>query len=49
LITEQGIGQGISIIIFGGIVARIPQNIGSCWLIRPERRLRWRHSSSSSY
>ncbi len=28
LITEQGIGQGISIIIFGGIVARIPQNIG---------------------
>jgi preprotein translocase subunit SecY len=28
LITEQGIGQGISIIIFGGIVARVPQNIG---------------------
>ncbi len=27
LITEQGIGQGISIIIFGGIVSRIPQNI----------------------
>ena len=27
LITEEGIGQGISIIIFGGIVARIPQNI----------------------
>jgi preprotein translocase subunit SecY len=27
LITEQGIGQGISIIIFGGIVARIPNNI----------------------
>src|SRR5512143_576503 len=27
LITELGIGQGISIIIFGGIVARIPQNI----------------------
>jgi preprotein translocase subunit SecY len=27
LITEQGIGQGISIIIFGGIVGRIPQNI----------------------
>jgi preprotein translocase subunit SecY len=27
LITEQGIGQGISIIIFGGIVARIPQNV----------------------
>jgi preprotein translocase subunit SecY len=27
LITESGIGQGISIIIFGGIVARSPQNI----------------------
>jgi preprotein translocase subunit SecY len=27
LITEQGIGQGISIIIFGGIVARIPNNV----------------------
>jgi preprotein translocase subunit SecY len=27
LITEQGVGQGISIIIFGGIVARIPSNI----------------------
>ena len=28
LITEEGVGQGISIIIFGGIVARIPSNIG---------------------
>jgi preprotein translocase subunit SecY len=27
LITEQGIGQGLSIIIFGGIVARIPSNL----------------------
>ncbi|HSD83355.1 MAG TPA: preprotein translocase subunit SecY [Anaerolineae bacterium] len=27
LITEQGIGQGISIIIFGGIVSRIPDNV----------------------
>src|SRR5512143_3819345 len=27
LITEQGIGQGISIIIFGGIVSRIPSNV----------------------
>lgn len=27
LITEQGIGQGLSIIIFGGIVARLPQNV----------------------
>ena len=25
LITENGIGNGISIIIFGGIVSRIPQ------------------------
>ncbi len=28
LITEQGIGSGISIIIFGGIVAGIPQRVG---------------------
>jgi len=28
LIDEQGIGNGISLIIFGGIVARLPQNIG---------------------
>ncbi len=28
LITQQGVGQGISIIIFGGIVSRLPQNIG---------------------
>jgi preprotein translocase subunit SecY len=27
LITESGIGQGVSIIIFGGIVARFPQNL----------------------
>jgi preprotein translocase subunit SecY len=27
LITEQGVGNGISIIIFGGIVARIPQRV----------------------
>jgi preprotein translocase subunit SecY len=29
LITEQGIGNGVSLIIFGGIVARLPQNVGS--------------------
>ncbi len=29
LITEQGIGNGVSIIIFGGIVARIPQSVGN--------------------
>ena len=28
LITEQGIGNGVSIIIFGGIVAGVPQNLG---------------------
>jgi preprotein translocase subunit SecY len=27
LITERGIGNGLSIIIFGGIVARMPQNV----------------------
>jgi preprotein translocase subunit SecY len=29
LITEQGIGNGVSIIIFGGIVAQIPSQIAS--------------------
>ena len=29
LITERGIGQGMSIIIFGGIVSRLPANIAS--------------------
>jgi preprotein translocase subunit SecY len=28
LITEQGIGSGVSIIIFGGIVAQVPSRIG---------------------
>ncbi|MEI2688513.1 MAG: preprotein translocase subunit SecY [Anaerolineae bacterium] len=28
LITEQGIGNGISLIIFGGIVSQLPANIG---------------------
>ncbi|MBI3941393.1 MAG: preprotein translocase subunit SecY [Chloroflexi bacterium] len=32
LITEQGIGNGISIIIFGGIVAAYPQNVGNLLL-----------------
>lgn len=27
MITEQGVGNGLSIIIFGGIVARMPQNL----------------------
>ena len=29
LITEQGVGNGVSIIIFGGIVAQIPSQLGS--------------------
>ncbi|HID64857.1 MAG TPA: preprotein translocase subunit SecY [Anaerolineae bacterium] len=35
LITEQGIGNGISLIIFGGIVARVPQRVGGLWLRSP--------------
>lgn len=31
LITEQGIGNGLSLIIFSGIVARVPQNIVRIW------------------
>lgn len=31
LITEQGIGNGLSLIIFSGIVARVPQNLLSTW------------------
>lgn len=31
LITEKGIGQGISIIIFGGIVAGLPAQLAQLW------------------
>ncbi|MBN1979371.1 MAG: preprotein translocase subunit SecY [Anaerolineae bacterium] len=31
LISEQGIGNGISLIIFGGVVSGVPQNIVSLW------------------
>ena len=34
LITEKGIGNGISIIIFGGIVATLPQMVGQGFLER---------------
>jgi preprotein translocase subunit SecY len=34
LITEYGIGNGISLIIFGGIVAQLPQMIGQGFLAR---------------
>lgn len=31
LITEQGIGNGISLLIFAGIVARLPQTFSTIW------------------
>lgn len=31
LITEQGIGNGLSMIIFSGIVARVPENLVRIW------------------
>jgi preprotein translocase subunit SecY len=31
LISEQGIGNGLSLIIFGGIVSRVPTNVRSIW------------------
>ncbi len=36
LITERGLGNGISLIIFGGIVARFPQIVGQGFLQRGE-------------
>jgi preprotein translocase subunit SecY len=39
LISEQGIGNGISLIIFGGIVARVPQNMGGLLVGRDYLRL----------
>lgn len=35
LIDEQGIGNGLSIIIFGGIVAGIPQRLAQLWVSNP--------------
>ncbi|MFH1085240.1 MAG: preprotein translocase subunit SecY, partial [Chloroflexota bacterium] len=35
LIDEYGIGNGISIIIFGGIVASVPQRMGQLWVANP--------------
>jgi preprotein translocase subunit SecY len=35
LIDEHGIGNGLSIIIFGGIVAGIPQSLGQLWVANP--------------
>ena len=31
LITEQGIGSGLSLIIFSGIVSRVPENLARIW------------------
>lgn len=39
LITEQGIGNGISIIIFAGIVAQAPQNLIQLLTQQPDRSL----------
>ena len=39
LITEQGIGNGISIIIFAGIVAIAPSNLGSLLTSNPDRAI----------
>lgn len=36
LITEKGIGNGVSIIIFGGIVANMPNIAGQIWLLRDQ-------------
>lgn len=36
LITERGLGNGVSLIIFGGIVARLPQIIGQGFLQREQ-------------
>ena len=36
IITEYGIGNGISIIIFGGIVAGLPEMIGSSFLAKEQ-------------
>ncbi len=36
LITERGLGNGVSLIIFGGIVARLPQIIGRGFLQREQ-------------
>jgi preprotein translocase subunit SecY len=35
LITQDGVGQGVSIIIFGGIVAQVPQRLGQLLTSNP--------------
>ena len=36
LVTEKGIGNGISLIIFAGIVSTLPQVVGQLWLLREQ-------------
>jgi preprotein translocase subunit SecY len=36
LITEKGIGNGLSLIIFGGIVSQLPAIVGQGWLLRDQ-------------
>ena len=36
LVTEKGIGNGISMIIFAGIVSTLPQVVGQLWLLREQ-------------
>jgi len=36
LITEQGIGNGVSLIIFAGIVSRVPQRLGRLLISSPQ-------------
>ena len=36
LITERGIGNGISLIIFGGIVSQLPNYVGQGYLLRDQ-------------
>lgn len=36
LVTEKGIGNGLSLIIFAGIVSTLPQVVGQIWLLRDQ-------------
>ena len=36
IVTEKGIGNGISLIIFAGIVASLPQTAGQMWALRDQ-------------
>ena len=47
-ITARGIGNGISLIIFAGIVADLPHAIGQHARTRPHRRAVDRHHPASS-